>query len=206
MSSRWIPLAVAALLSGCITGQRPTLGESAITDPSGNEAVDAVLERLDGVPFTQFTADYQIITRLGDITSSATVVQAEDSRRSITVNRVRFVIDGGTVATCNLDEGECEATLNDARVSDLLLTHNFYAASVATQLRADADRRIGDPVGYTIDQAGESATCVDLPVTGGTKVYCALDAGPLARYEANDKIIDLTGYTDRPDESLFATS
>ena len=80
-------------------------------------AVDAVLERLDTVPFAQFTANYQIVTRLGDITSASTVVQADSSRRSITINRVRYLIDGATVATCNLDEGECEAALNDARVS-----------------------------------------------------------------------------------------
>ena len=47
--------------------------------------------------------------------------------------------------------------------------------------------------------------CADVPVSGGTKVYCALDAGPLARYDGNDVLIELIAYDETPDESLFAT-
>lgn len=190
-----------------MTGQRPSFeNEDPLEIESGDEAVDVILERLDAVAPTQFTAEYEILTRLGSVDSAATVVQADNSRRSITINDVRFIDSPDTVATCDLVTDECEATLNDARVSDLLLSHEFYAKSFARRLRVDANRRIGDTKGYTITQAGQQVLCVDVPVTGGTVTYCALDSGPLARYDGNDLFIQMTSITDVPDESKFETS
>ena len=197
----------AVVLGGCFTGERPSFDdEESLQTASGDEAVDAILERLDAVAPAQFTAHYEILTRLGGLDSQATVVQADNSRRSITINDVRFIDGADTVATCDLTSGECEATLNDARVSDLLLSHEFYGKSFARRLRVDANRRIGDTNGYTITQAGQQVLCVDVPVSGGTVSYCALDSGPLARYDGNDLFIQMTSVTDVPDESKFATS
>lgn len=202
-----ILVAGVLLLTGCLTGQRPSFeNEDPLDIESGDEAVDAILERLDAVAPTQFTAQYEILTRLGSLDSTATVVQADNSRRSITINDVRFIDSSETVATCNLITGECEATLNDARVSDLLLSHEFYAKNFARRLRVDANRRVGDTNGYTITQAGQQVQCVDVPVTGGTVTYCALDSGPLARYDGNDLFIQMTSITDVPDESKFDTN
>jgi len=200
-------LAGAVLLGGCFTGERPSFDdEEPLQTESGDEAVDAILERLDAVAPTQFTAQYEILTRLGGLDSAATVVQADNSRRSITINNVRFIDSADTVATCDLASGKCEATLNDARVSDLLLSHEFYGKSFARRLRVDANRRVGDTNSYTITQAGQQVLCVDVPVSGGTVSYCALDSGPLARYDGNDLFIQMTSMTDVPDESKFATS
>ena len=146
------------------------------------------------------------MTRLGGLDSEATVVQADNSRRSITINDVRFIDSADTIATCDLSTGECEATLNDARVSDLQLSHEFYAKNFARRLRVDANRRVGDTTGYTITQAGQQVLCVDVPVTGGSVSYCALDSGPLARYDGNDLFIQMTSVTNVPDESMFATN
>ena len=200
-------LASAVILGGCFTGARPSFDdEDPLQTESGDEAVDAILERLDAVAPTQFTAQYEILTRLGGLDSEATVVQADNSRRSITINDVRFIDSADLIATCDLTSGECEATLNDARVSDLLLSHEFYAKSFARRLRVDANRRVGDTNGYTITQADQQVLCVDIPVSGGTVTYCALDSGPLARYDGNDLFIQMTSVTDVPDESKFATS
>ena len=200
-------VAGAMFLTGCMTGERPSFdSEDPLQIESGDEAVDAILERLDAVAPTQFTAEYEILTRLGGLDSQATVVQADNSRRSITINDVRFIDSADTVATCDLTTGECEATLNDARVSNLLLSHEFYAKSFARRLRVDANRRVGDTNSYTITQAGEQVLCVDVPITGGSVSYCALDSGPLARYDGNDLFIQMTSITDVPDESTFATS
>lgn len=173
---------------------------------TGRSEIDDVLRRLDSTPVARFTAEYDVLTKLGQIDSTATVVQAEDSRRSITINQVRYLYDGATLATCNLADGRCEATINDARTSDVLLTHEFYALAFATRLRVDAQRRIGDPEGFEMTFGAMSALCVDVPVTGGTKRYCALESGPLAFYDGNDVTIELTGYESVPDESKFATS
>jgi len=172
---------------------------------TGDPAIDAVLERLDRVGIEQFTADYTILTRLGGLESTATVVQASDSRRSITINAVRFLDGTGTASTCDLLTAECEAVINDARVSNVQVTHDFYGSSFARRLRVDAGRSLAPARGYTETIAGQPATCADVPVSGGTKVYCATDAGPLARYDGNDVVIELVSSNPTPDETKFAT-
>jgi hypothetical protein len=200
-------VAAAVGLAACATGLRPSFeSDQPSLSPTGDTAVDAVLERLDAVGIAQFTADYKVLTRLGGLNSTATVVQADNSRRSVTVNDIRFLNGTGNAATCNLTTSECEAVINDARVSDVQLSHDFYGASMARRLRVDAGRRIGDTSGYEITQGGRSALCVDVPVSGGTKVYCALENGVLARYDGADLFIELTGISDVPDETKFASS
>lgn len=203
-------LAVAGalfVLAACGTGPRPSFdADEPLLAPTGDPAIDAVLERLDAVGIGQFTADYTILTRLGGQQSTGTVVQADNSRRSVTVNNVRFLNGSGSAATCNLTTAECEAVINDARISDIQLTHEFYGSSMARRLRVDAGRRLGDARGHIETIGGQSATCADVAVSGGTKVYCALDSGVLARYDGADLVIELTGYTDVPDETKFASS
>ena len=197
----------ALLLAGCATGPRPSFdADEPSQQATGDPAVDAVLERLDRVGVEQFTAAYTILTRLGGKESTATVVQADNSRRSITINDVRFLDGSGTAATCNLTTDECEAAINDARVSDVQITHDFYGSSFARRLRVDAGRSLSPARGYTESIGGQSATCADVAVSGGTKVYCALDSGPLARYDGNDVVIELVTVSPTPDESMFATS
>lgn len=150
-----------------------------------------------------FTAEYAALTRLGDIESSATVVQANAGRRSITINDVRYLYDDGRTATCNLVENTCEAIINEARTSDVALTSEFYGQAMATRLRVDADRRIGNPVASERTFAGQPALCVTVPVTGGTKTYCALESGTLALFDGNDLLIELTGYSGTVDEAAF---
>jgi len=153
----------------------------------------------------QFTADYTVLTRLGNFTSTAQVVQAP-SKRSITINMVRYIYDGESMITCDLSQGTCEGQINEARTSDVLLTSEFYAKAMAARLRADADRRVGDPVASEITQGGQQALCVDIPVTGGTKRYCALESGALAFFDGSDLLIELTGFSPTPDNTAFATS
>ena len=200
------PHAAALLLAGCFTGQRPNFQSNDPLIVTGNADIDAVLDRLDSTPFAEFTADYDVETRLGGLQSKATAVQDVGGRRSVTINSIRYLVDGGQEVTCDLDVGECEAIINNARTSDVALFDRFYGADFATRLRTDASRRIGEATGYAITQGGEQALCVDIPVNGGIKSYCALEDGPLARYNGNDLFIELTAYSPTPDESKFATS
>ncbi len=203
---RFSLLAVAALpllLTGCFTGQRPSFGCSG-GETTGRAEIDAVLTRFDCVAPARFTADYSILTRLGGIESAAVVVQ-DVGRRSVTINDVRYLNNEGQEATCDLVAGTCEAVINEARTSDLQVTSEFYATAMANRLRVDAERRIGDPVASELQIAGQTAACVDLPVTGGIKVYCALETGVLAKYDGNDLLIELTGYSPTPDELAFET-
>ncbi|CAN5720879.1 hypothetical protein BH18ACT2_BH18ACT2_17590 [soil metagenome] len=197
------------LISGCITGERPTLAEAPLE--TGDAAVDAVLTRLESGAAATFTASYDVLTRFGDLRSSATVAQEGATRRSITIaagGTFRFVVDGEATATCDLTAGTCTDTLDPQRVSDTQLAPDFYAAGAAARLRRDAGQRTGPTAAAAETIAGQPATCVTIPVGGAggqlTSTYCALDAGPLARLDAADVAIDLTTWSPTPDPAAFA--
>ena len=105
--SRRLAAVAAAMLSvtltACFTGERPRLVEGAAT--TGDPASDAVLARLEGIGDAVFTADYDLLTRFGDLHTAASVVQAEPGRRSITIGKVRFLLDGAEAATCDVGHG-----------------------------------------------------------------------------------------------------
>ncbi len=133
---------------------------------SGDPAVDAVLERLDLTRTGVFTADYTVLTRFGNKTTPATVVQAGPARRSVTVGHVRFIVDNADTATCDLDTGACSMTIDAARISDTQLAPDFFATSAAIRLRRSAAARVGPTVASTETIAGQHGTCVAVPVTG----------------------------------------
>ena len=191
-------------LSGCFTGERPTLADG--PQMTGDPAVDAVLERLDRTPDAVFTVGYDVLTKFGNVSRAATVVQAGPARRSVTVGSIRFIVDRATTATCELDTGSCSDTIDENRISDTMLAADFYASSAARRLRRDAAARIDAAEGSTVDIAGTPATCVAIPLTSSTETYCALDSGPLARLDAADVRIELTAYSPTPDESAFTRS
>ncbi|WP_040496584.1 hypothetical protein [Ilumatobacter nonamiensis] len=202
-------LAATVVLGGCFTGERPTFDDESTgpAETSGNEAIDSVLALFDSVDASEFTAEYDIETKFNTVSSTGIVAQAAGERRSITVENedrsVRFIVDGGDQRTCDLTTSECEASLNDARISDTQLPHTFYGPAFAQRLRADAQRRIGDPVASTKEIAGQNALCVDVTVAGGTKTYCVLDSGVLAEFVGADVTIELTAYSPEPDTTAF---
>lgn len=202
----------ASVIAGCFTGERPEFEDESSEPASttGNADIDNVLGLLDSVDRSEFTVGYDIETKFNTVSSTGLVVQAVGQRRSVTVEnadrRVRFIEDAGEELTCDLIAGECETSLNDARISDTQLPHTFYGPAFARRLRADADRRISDPEAYTKSIAGQSAQCVDIAVAGGTKTYCALASGPLAQFVGADVTIELTSYSPEPDATKFETS
>ena len=196
-----LTLALVIGLSGCFTGERPRLAEGAST--TGDPAADAVLSRLDAAADATFTTEYSVVTKFGNLTTPATVVQAGPARRAVTIGRIRFIIDGANTATCDLDTSECSTTIDAARVSNVQLTPDFYAASAAAKLRRDTELRAGPTRASTETIAGQPATCVVVTTTGGESTYCALDAGPLARVDAADHSIELTEYSPTADEAQF---
>ena len=201
------------LLASCFTGERPSFEDEG-TDRSGTSTgsadIDAVVDRLDEADAATFTAEFVIETKFGSLTSTASVSQAADGRRSVTVERpaatTRYsVLDGGE-QTCNVLTGECESELNDARISDVCIPHTFFGPSFATRLRASADRRIGESSAYTSQIGGQDARCVDVQVAGGTETFCALDSGVLARFIGNDVTVELTSYSPDADPALLTAT
>jgi hypothetical protein len=194
-------------LTGCVTGERPSFSDDATAagTTTGDPAIDAVLTRFDTVSGSVFTADYTIDTVLTGVQTPAKVVQTGPSRRSITIGDIRFIVEGAATATCNLGiGGSCSGTLDDNLTSDRQVGHQFYAESMAARLRTDAGRVVAATTSYISPIAGQQATCVDVPVDGGTKTYCALDSGVVARFAGGDLRVELTAYSDVPDEAAFA--
>ena len=167
-------VAAGATLAGCFTGERPSFEDedSSPVVSTGNPDIDLVLGLLDSVDRSEFTAGYQIETRFNSVSSTGLVVQSQGRRRSVTIENadrhVRFIIDGDDRRTCDLLEETCEVGLNDARISDTQLPHEFYGPAFANRLRVDAARRIGDAEAYTKTVAGQPAECVDIAVSGGS--------------------------------------
>lgn len=192
--------AVSLLLAGCATGERPMLEPVPVVD---DEAAEVVLERLARAGSVPFTATYDIVPSTTGATTTA-VVRQLDGRRRVTIGNVDYLLDGATVQTCQLESDECEEFVNDALVSDLNLTHRFWSDGIADRLVVDASRRTGFSEGRTDTIAGRSAACVDVPVLGGTVLYCALDEGVLARYFNADVSIELTSFTSDVDPESFA--
>ena len=73
--------------------------------------------------------------------------------------------------------GSCSSSIDPARISDTQITPDFYAIDAAKRLRRSRDRRASVPVAHTETFAGQSATCVDVPVPGGASVFCVLPNG-----------------------------
>lgn len=198
-------LVVAGVATGCFTGQRPTLVERPVID---DPTAQAVLDRLGTVPTLEFTATYQITPTQTDEATTATIVQS-GTRRRVTIGDVDYLTDGSVTRTCSNDDRGCVDFLDDARVSDLNVTHRFWGDAFATRLELDASRRIGfsEPANETI--AGAPAVCVTIKVPSssslpGSVEYCALDAGPLARYLGADVRIELVGFDLSADPASFA--
>jgi hypothetical protein len=192
------------LLGGCLTGSRPTLADEPLT--TGDPAVDLLVNALDSGPQGAFTAEYTITNNYGPIIRPATVAHSDDERRSVTIGDVRFLFGAGPISTCSpsgANSFDCVDTVNDAAVSDLQVTHQFYDRSASMRLLADTSRRIGPLDTYTAVIANHEVDCLSIPVSGGTKVYCVSPLGILASYQGPDVLIEMTSLSNEADERLF---
>lgn len=190
---------LAAALTSCQTGQRPTL--ESVVDVVDDPSTNSVLERLARADSGEFVATYAITPTLqGTATVTATVARREGQRR-IQIGNVVYLVEDGRSSTCENGLGGCVEYTDDARVSDLNVTSNFWGAAFAARLANDARRRIGSTVGHAEEIAGLPAICVDIPPSAS---YCALDSGVLARYIGADVTIELTSFTRTVEDSDFA--
>ena len=190
-----IGLAAVGALTGCITGERPTLIDRPVIDDA---AAQAVIDRLATASSGEFTARYEVTPTLTGTPTTATVVQA-GTRRRVTVGEIDYVSDGTVNRTCENNDRGCVDFMDDARISDLNITHRFWGDAFRARLELDASRRIGFSAASNATIAGAPAACVDIPVPSSSELsgvvqYCALDAGPLARYVGADVRIELVEF------------
>ena len=207
LAVRSTALAVLALgVAGCMEGQRPSFEDSPTVEGTmtGDPAIDAVLTRLDAVSDSVFTAEFTVTLLFGGAVSSSTVSgDAAQTRQSVTIGNVRYISEATGRRTCALDTLICEPEIQAAAVSNTGLTPDFAFGDMAKRLRRDAVARIGTATASDIELAGRTSTCVDVPVSGGTKQYCVFDNGVIARFAGADLTVDALTITDVVDETLF---
>lgn len=201
MLRRVTPLLLALVsVSGCALGERPTLEAAAVvTDP----ATQTVVDRLDRSPVVDFTATYAI-TPSSAADSTIATVSSDDGVTTTQIGDVVFTTDpAGNTTTCRTGGVECTDGADDARVSNLGITHRFWSSSARQRLVTDAARRIGTSTGTTDTIGGQAAVCVAIKLPSsieavGTVSYCALEQGILARYIGADGTIELTSFDVAP--------
>lgn len=201
-----ITLGAASVLTGCMTGERPTFSDTpaVIGAFTGDAPVDGVLTLFDSVVDAVFTAEYTITPAIG-VPTTATVTQiAPGGARSVTIGDIRFITDETGTRTCRLSAGTCEDGILAQRVSDTGITPDFVFGDVAKRLRIDANRNTGDTSTTIVDVLGYPATCVDVPVSGGTKQYCSLLDGVMSSFVGGDVTVSMTSYVALGDPSLLS--
>ena len=199
--------AATALLSACVpTGERPALGDPVTTAPpddvpTGVAEADGVLAMLDAVDQHVFTAEYDVLRKLGPVEGVATVAQVPP-RRAVRIGSTVFVTgEDAEDRTCSLETGLCEAGLVEQRVSDLAIGSGFYGPGPARQLRVAVGRRAGEVRGETREIGGVEASCVIVPLGGGEETYCAAPQGPLALLDTAAHTIELRSLSGESDPS-----
>jgi hypothetical protein len=172
----------------------------------------AFVERLARAPTAVFTATYDITPTSTSETTTATVVQSGQARR-VTIGNIEFVRDADGARTCETGNVGCVQGFDEARVSNLNITSEFWGRSSQTRLGLNAARAVGPPSGSTETIGGQAATCASIPLQSSVAIgdsavqsltYCAIDAGVLARYNGADVVIELTSFTNTVDEALLA--
>lgn len=204
--------AMALLLSGCFTGQRPHFNNDPLAHgvPTGDAAIDAVLSKLDLVTDGPATGVYTVLTKFGNTTVSALIALDRD-RRVVEVGTVRYIDAGAELFTCTIEATtdnslDCTTGFNPARISDIGITIDFYAAEAATRLRRDAQAQLTLAVGHDEVIANQDATCVAVTLTGGTATYCVLTNGMIAKLDDGDVLITLGLLTTTVDGTKFLPS
>ena len=203
-----VPVLLASVvLTGCFTGKRGHFSDDPATattvgEPVTDQAIQAVLSKLEAPDSGQFTANYTVIVKYGNTPTTAVVAQSAPDNQSITIGHVRFLTQGEG-QTCELSTGACVSGLQDQQISDVMPSHAFFAASAALKLRQDATTMVSAAEGSTKSIAGQNATCVAVHFAAGDKTYCVLDNGLLAQQDTPDLRIDLTSFTVGVDSSLF---
>lgn len=189
--------AAAALLTGCFTGQRPHFNKDPFGpgNRTGDEAIDAVLSKLDTATAGPATALYTVLTKFGNTTVGANVV-LDGARRSVEIGTTQYLTTDGRQYTCTVDpvtrlSTNCVDGFEPARISNIGVTVDFYAAEAAKRLRRDAQAQLSAAVAHDEVIANLDATCVSVALTGGTAVYCVLDNGLIAMLDDGDVLITL---------------
>lgn len=205
---RIVACVIVGLLGGCALGPRPKFADDPFPAGSntGDASIDPLLRKLDSVSTGPFTATYTVLTKYGNTTHPATVT-ADPGRRSVTIASTRYLTFGSTLQTCVFSPtASCSTGFDLTKVSDTSITPDFYAGDVAKRIRRKATAAIGPTTATSETIAGQRASCVSVPLPGGTAMYCVLDIGVLARMDDGDVAVSMLNYSASATENLFSST
>lgn len=199
---------IAVALSGCMTGPRPRLVDDTTNTPLTNENAQGVVDALITAPRQPYTVSYDILTKFGGRTSSATVTGDSTHGTAVQIDAIRYVfLPDGRTFTCV--SGACAAGTDETLVSDRQLTSRFFKESAVSRIRQDARVAMGEITFEITPVAGTSALCIGVPVIDGngasqTKSYCAFSTyGLLASMDTADLTITATSVASSADLTYF---
>ena len=192
----------ALVLSGCFTGERPTLMPHETVPTVSDTAIQEVVAILDSTPTSNFTIAYEVVTKFGDLHTAATLAYDSSFGTSITIAEVRYIYSvNGTTLTCSTITSDCTPGIDESRVSDRQLVSTIFKNATIERMQQDARVAVGSAVASSEVIVDNNATCSAIPVVdsnGATqsKTYCAFnDFGVVASMDTADLAITALSFT-----------
>ena len=192
----------AIVLSGCFTGERPTLVPNETVPAISDVAIQDVVTILESSPATAFTINYEVVTKLRDLHTAATLAYDEALGTSVTIAEVRYIYSvNGTTLTCSTITGDCSPGIDESRVSDRQLVSTIFKQAAVDRMQQDSRVAVGSAVASQEVIVDNNATCSAIPVVdsnGATqsKSYCAFaQLGVIASMNTADLSVTALSYS-----------
>ena len=190
-------VAAAVLLAGCSGGDRPSTSAQGTTTTAADQdlppEVETFLERAAASADASFSASYDVLRKLGGVTSTAEVVAGAGGAR-ITVGDL-VVLTGDHPATCRTSAEACVGEVREDQLGQYGIFSRFWSSGPADALRTVVRRDDdGTPVTSTRTPAGVALQSIAVPVgqslpstscTTPDGVFGFVD-NPSVRYELTD--------------------
>jgi hypothetical protein len=191
-------LAAALLLAGCSGGDRPSTSAQGTTTTVADEdvprEVDAFLERAAASEDASFSASYDVLRKLGGVTSTAEVVAGPGGAR-ITIGDL-VVLTGDHPATCRTSAEACVGEVREDQLGQYGVFSRFWSSGPADALRTVVRRDDdGPPVTSTRSAAGVALRCIAVPVAESLPATsCTTPEGVFGFVDNPSVRYELTGY------------
>jgi hypothetical protein len=192
----------ALVLSGCFTGERPTLMPEKTVPAVSDTAIQEVIAILNSTPASNFTIAYEVVTKFGDLHTAATLAFDPSLGTSITIAEVRYIyLANGTTLTCSTITSDCAPGIDESRVSDRQLVSTIFKKATTERMQQDARVAVGSAVASDEVIVDNNASCSAIPVVDGngatqSKTYCAFtDLGVVASMDTADLTITALSFT-----------
>lgn len=187
-------------------GLRPTFGAGDPFAPgtaTGDPNATTILDVLDATIAGPLHAEYDILTKYGNTTTTGSV-SIDGQRRNVVIGNVRYLTTDTATWTCSADGSvPCVSGIDPTRVSNVGVTSEFFATDIARRVRRDEQAKVGPTTLAKATYAGQSADCLSVPLGRGTTRYCILASGVIAFVDAGDVRITITAYSPTVDQHAF---